>query len=435
MKRNKIVAMLTVLAMSVSVFGGCGTESGTKDTTDTSKTSDESTTETEKEDEQKEDSGEVITLTYGYPETDPLAEAHAKLVEEKFNSEQTKWQVELKPTAGNFNDVLKTQMASNTEPDVFAFDNNMIPSFAESGRILALDSYLEDGYRDDFEEIILEAGTYQDELYTLPIDFNTLVVYYNKDMFAAAGIEKIPETWDELYDAAKKLTTGDTVGLSMDLDIARVQPFFYSNGGTMMKDGKPNVNSPENAEALEYVVNLYEEGICSTPADLGVGGNGDAFAQGYSAMIVDGGWTFGYLEEQNLDFEYDIMPIPISKEEASMIFVGTVAVSANAKDLEGAVELAKTIVSVDGIREKMVKANGGVIPARKSMTEEYLAIAPNRKTIIDVAPSASLYFYGINTPDIIKIFNDNYDRIVRDPSLDAQQVLDDMQAEIDALEE
>ena len=72
----------------------------------------------------------------------------------------------------------------------------------------------------------------------LPQNVSSLVVYYNRDLFEAAGVP-LPTagwTWDDMTAAAAALRDGDQYGLGVEASIIRLAPFVWSNGGDIVDD-------------------------------------------------------------------------------------------------------------------------------------------------------------------------------------------------------
>jgi multiple sugar transport system substrate-binding protein len=112
-------------------------------------------------------------------------------------------------------DKLKTQLAANTPPDVFAMDAPLFLDYQTRGVLANLQPFIDknpDMLKDVYPQT-LEAYKTADGYYGLPRDFQTIVLFYNKDMFDAAGVAypTADWTWDDVRAAAKKLTL-DTNG-------------------------------------------------------------------------------------------------------------------------------------------------------------------------------------------------------------------------------
>src|SRR5438309_5825413 len=146
---------------------------------------------------------------------------------------KVKWE----PIAQDYETVLKTNLAAGTEADVFYADIFWIDSLMKTGKLLALDDLMAKSgtKKDDFVPSLINAFTYQGKTYGIPKDFNTLGLVYNKDLFKAANVAEPTNdwTWTDLSAAAKKLTTGGVVGLSLPADAARFVPFLWQAGGDL----------------------------------------------------------------------------------------------------------------------------------------------------------------------------------------------------------
>lgn len=105
---------------------------------------------------------------------------------------------------------LRVLMAGGTPPDVFAMDAPLYLDWQSRGVLLNLQPYLDkdNTILDAVYPITLEAYKTADGLYGLPRDFQTIVLYFNKDMFDAAGVADPTDAWTyaDLRTAAKHLT-------------------------------------------------------------------------------------------------------------------------------------------------------------------------------------------------------------------------------------
>jgi len=107
-------------------------------------------------------------------------------------------------------DKLQTLFAGGTPPDVFAMDAPLFPDWQSRGVLLNMQPYIDaaPGFLDGIYPVTLQVYQRDDGYYGLPRDFQTIVLYYNKDMFDAAGMKYPDDTWtmDDLKAAAKALT-------------------------------------------------------------------------------------------------------------------------------------------------------------------------------------------------------------------------------------
>lgn len=370
------------------------------------------------------DSGKVTVKLahFSDPYETELVKAQVKL----FEAANPDIKVVTEPITGDFFEVLKTRMASNNEPDVFYMDIFQTEAFIDAERLLPLDEYVNKEELSDFHPNLLNAFT-SESIYGIPKDFNTLALYYNKSMFEKAGLEA-PTTWDELYAAAKTLTKDGVVGLSLQNEIARFQPFANSNGGSFVVDGKPVVNSTEILGGLEKWFQLLSEGVAETPTELGVGWDGDAFAQEKVAMTIEGSWMIQSLAEQAPDLEYGMVEVPVIKDPANMMFTVAYSASKNTKHPEEAVKLIEFLTGKEA--QQMTVDAGRAMPSRISMSEDYQAKYPEREAFVKGVDYATEYNYGIVSGVVVSETAKAAEKVLLGHST-LQQAFDEAQKQID----
>lgn len=185
--------------------------------------------------------------------------------------------------------------------------------------IQSLDAYASEEYLEDFVPAWLTNSYYDfdgdgtGELYGIPFQRSTVLLYRNVDLFEEAGLDA-PTNWEELALAAQALTTEDREGILIPNSFPYwlFQPFAAGSGQNIVSDSDVEVsfNSPDVIEALDFWVSLYEE-YDATPD--GVQSNwGDApgaFADGSAAMILHSSGSLGNILN-NADFEVAVSGIP-----------------------------------------------------------------------------------------------------------------------------
>ena len=368
---------------------------------------------------------ELTVATYADPfEVEMVTEQAEAYMEENPDVELT-----IEPIAGDFWEVLKTRMVAEDEPDIFYMDLFQAAQFIDAGKLAPLDDMLTEEELADFEPALLNGFKGADgSQYGIPKDFSTLGLYYNKQMFEDAGLQP-PTTWEELEETAKAFTKDGVVGLSLQNGIDRVQPFFYSNGGSMLKDGVPTLNDPKNIEAYEYWNDLLKNGYAQTPQQLGVGWNGDAFASGIAAMTIEGTWMVNSMLEVAPDLEYGVVPIPQAEKPASMQFTVAYSMSNNTEHPEEAKEVIKYLTSTE--QQLVIAEAGKSMPSRKSALETFKTNFPERKVFADMAPVASEFNYGVISPTVVTEAGKAMEKILLDPSVSVKEAFDEAQANID----
>ena len=201
--------------------------------------------------------------------------------------------------------------SSKTLPDVLMLDNPEVKDVA-SLALAPLGDFKVD--TSAFAGNSLDAVTQDGQVYGLPLPADTLGLFYNTDILAAAGITP-PKTWDELKVAAAKLTKGDQYGLAFSAAATYegacklFLPFMWTNGGDETK-----LDSPEVKGALQLYVDLVNSGSASksvvnwNQADVK-----DQFLAGKAAMMVNGPWQIPALAKVPGVKRWNTVQIPVNK--------------------------------------------------------------------------------------------------------------------------
>ncbi|SEG91838.1 multiple sugar transport system substrate-binding protein [Nonomuraea solani] len=247
--------------------------------------------------------GSPNTLTiqdYYEPAHDPIYHSCAKTV-------GVSVEINHLPGPGLIPKVLQ-QSSSRTLPDVLMLDNPDVQQIAASGALSPLTDYGMSG--DGMVEAVVKAGTYEGKLYGLAPSVNTLVIFYNKDLFKAAGLSSPPKTWDELRAYAKKLTRQGRYGFAMS-NVNTYEgswqflPFMWGNGGS-----EQDITGPETAQALRLVLDLQNDGsISKSSINWSQDDVIDQFIAGKAAMVVNGPWQIPALEKRK-DVKWAAFPVP-----------------------------------------------------------------------------------------------------------------------------
>jgi multiple sugar transport system substrate-binding protein len=139
---------------------------------------------------------------------------------------------------------------------------NSFSSYARDGLLYAADEVLSPGTKDDFLEPFARAGQYKGTLYGLPILSSARAFFYNRDLFAKAGIAAPPKTWDEFVQAATKIQAlgGGTIGYALPLGPEEAQAewsIWMWNGGGDWKAGDAwAIDSEANVRTLGFLADL-----------------------------------------------------------------------------------------------------------------------------------------------------------------------------------
>ena len=219
--------------------------------------------------------------------------------------EETGISIERTADSAVTDNLLQAASGGNT-PDLVILDNPNVAEFAETGLLVSnSESGLDVGEQ---RENILAAAQSGGEAYGGSIGSNTLALFYNTELLAAAGVEP-PTTWDELKAAVAATTQGDVYGIAFSAISGeeasfQFEPFLWGAGGSL-----EDLSSPEAVEALT----LWTEWVASGQASQSnLNANQqdirDQFASGNAAMMINGTWQLNALNESGIP--YAVVPIP-----------------------------------------------------------------------------------------------------------------------------
>lgn len=355
----------------------------------------------------------------------------------RFSVENPDIQVKYEPITGDYKQALLTSIASGTEPDVYYIDIFWWQELAKNDVLLPIDDF--GVKRDEFVPSLIEAFTFDGKTYGIPKDFNTLGMFYNKDLFDKAGLEYPTDdwTWDNLKEAASKLTdlsdaTKPVYGFCTPPDPGRFPAFVFQNGGTVMNadTSDTTLDSKAAVQAAEFYTSFRAEGIGATPADLGEGWQGTLFGKGQCAMVYEGGWLIPYLRDQFPGTKYGVVLPPAGPAgEGNLIFTVAWGISANTKNPDASWRVVEFLTNEAS--QKTVLESGFALPSRISLQDsDYLKNNPNSAAIFNGASNGAYpFFWGAVGSDV----NDQMGKALERVFKENQSVADAMKEASEAI--
>ncbi len=269
------------------------------------------------------------------------------------------------------------QASSKTLPDVLMLDNPEIQQIAATGALAPLSAY---GVKaEGIQQGVVDAATYEGELYGLQPVTNTIAIFYNSDVLAKAGV-KPPTTWDELKSSAKALTSGKQYGFAFNATNDyegswQFLPPMWTNGGD-----ETDLTTPQVAEALQLWKDLVDSGSASkSVVNWKQGDVADQFVAGRAAMMLNGPWNIPRLNE-NAKLKWGVVTFPVNKpDQTSIAPLGgeawTVPVTGNDAKQKKAAEFV-TCLNSDEVVMAQAKERF-VIPTKLSLAETYASENPD----------------------------------------------------------
>ncbi|HEV7742602.1 MAG TPA: sugar ABC transporter substrate-binding protein [Pseudolysinimonas sp.] len=248
----------------------------------------------------------------------------------------------------DYGTALQTDLAAGTESDVFDIEYANYTQYQANGVLAPITVANPDAYKQSLLEAYATDGTQ----YALPSSFSDVVLYYNKDLFDAAGVDYPTNdwTWADEKAAAEKLTdkAAGVWGDHQPVSFYEYYKALAQNGGSFLAaDGKSVAfNSPEGIEAAHWLVD--KSGTVMPTIEQGQGTpdfDTNLFKDGKLAMLHTGIWVFGAVAD--VPFGWDIAVEPGNSTQASAVFSNALGVSANSKSPEAAGKWAEFLSSSD----------------------------------------------------------------------------------------
>ena len=280
---------------------------------------------------------ELTYLTHWAPDTVKLLEEAASAYSEQNPG------VAISVRAVPFGDLLTTIRSggSGDGPTIASIYDLWLPELVRDGLVAPAPDAVSGEVTSEWPEGIAAAAAVDGQIYGIPNEINVYALNYNKAMFEEAGISAPPKTWAELQDAAAKLSTDGKQGFGLINSWAAgvVHPFaslLASNGGALIADGKPQLDSQQALETFELYETMIKEGY-TDPAmgtsDANTTGPFlDNFVSGNTGMIIMANWWESALRAgMGDDFANIGMP--------SLVYVKPVKAAELAGDLGGDVEI------------------------------------------------------------------------------------------------
>jgi multiple sugar transport system substrate-binding protein len=308
-----------------------------------------------------------------------------------------------------FEDKIKTQMTAGSEPDAMYVSTSLMNFAAPAGRLLDLGPLMSKWgvSKDEYVTSLLTPWQYNGKQYGLPKDFGDLVIFYNKKMFTAAGLQP-PKTWDEIRSSAKTLSKGDVKGMSLPDDSARWNAFLFAWGGNVLSaDGKTAVFNDKAAidSATFYTSFQLTDKSSDLPKNLGATWAGDAFGKEKAAMVIEGGWLIPYLKDTYPSVEYGTFALPAGPtKQATLLFTNAWGCAAKTKSPDACMLFVKYMTGKDV--QKQVLESGFALPARKDLANDpFFANHPNEKVLFDSAAFAVPWTFGPHESKVTEAMN------------------------------
>jgi sn-glycerol 3-phosphate transport system substrate-binding protein len=356
--------------------------------------------------------------------------------------------------AGNYDDAkLKAQAAAKAgkPPAVALMSANYLLDLKLSGDLLSLEPMLKaDGttrekFLDDFWPALHANATVDGELYGVPYQNSTPLLYYNKDQFKEVGLdpEKPPQTWNELVADAKKLTKDgrwgfqvaggyDYIGWIMQTLVMVNGGRFYNEeyGGEIYYDTASTLGAAQFVEDLIFKHKVMQQGV------LDGGAVSSNFLAGKVSMMLLSTGSLSFVRE-NMKQAYGVGFVPKNVRNAVPIGGGSLVMFKGISDeqKQAGWKFIKWMTSAETLGG-WSRFTGYFAPRKSSYDmpeeKEFIAKNPDAKVALDQLPFAKPWIATYQTVAVRKALDDAM-QAVMNGKLKAAQAVKDAQKSADEL--
>ena len=298
---------------------------------------------------------------------------------------------------------LSTSIAGGAPPDVFLMNYRYYAQFAARGAIEPVTDRFEgsDAFeREDFYPIALDAFRWGDEQLCVPQNISSLVVYYNRDLFAKYGVPEPKDdwTWNEMVGNAASLTrsangtrivagdpdsggaTAAVYGLGVEASIIRVAPFVWSNGAELVDDeAKPTrftLDTPDAQEALRGFLDLrLAYGVIPSDVEVEASDDETRFANGGLAMLLSSRRSTP-LFRTITEFDWDVAPLPRWSEQAGILHSDAFCITAASERKSTAWDFVEYALGPEG--QVTLAESGRTVPSLVEVSQSEAFLDPSK---------------------------------------------------------
>ncbi len=265
--------------------------------------------------------GEKTTVVFWNSWTGGDGDALQALVT-KFNESQNEVFIDMTRTT-SFGDMLQTNLPTGEAADLILLNVNDMNKYGEY--LLPITDIWENTSlkAEDFSDAYLGMAKKGDDVYGIPFQISTFMLYYNKDLLAAAGIEKVPTTFAEWTEASEKVSALSTE----EKPIYGSGLFYCYNGqnqsviqrfgtGYLVEGDAENGFTPNLlgnqplADALIWMKNLYDNGYNPKERDID-----SMMAAGQIGLMTNGGWLKGTLDASGINYGIAKLPTVTGEDQ------------------------------------------------------------------------------------------------------------------------
>jgi multiple sugar transport system substrate-binding protein len=249
-------------------------------------------------------------------------------------------------------------------PDIVMFEYFAVPYFAIPGKLADLGELGASGFGDDYVAAAWSDVQVDGKIYALPSDYGPAVMFYNKATFDQAGVTEAPATWDDYYQAAKKIhALGDDYYIQNDTsDLFLLLSLIWQAGGRPFQvDGysvKIDFNDQGTAKAVAFWQKMLDEGLLNLEIQNWSDEWNRVLNEGTLASQTIGGWLTSTLPERAPGAAGDWRVAPMPQWQAGQVAGGenggsSHSITADSPNKEAAFKFLEYFTHGDGLQTRV----------------------------------------------------------------------------------
>ncbi|MDO4269771.1 MAG: extracellular solute-binding protein [Eubacteriales bacterium] len=375
------------------------------------------------------------TFQVGVNPSAPAIEQITQRFNEKFEG---KYRIEIEEVPGDANYVEKMKVLLSADSLPAVIDGrgyNLLDMALSRDAVVDLTPYLEADpeWKAQFDERTLEYNSRDGKVYSIPAERSVIGYFYNKELFAKAGITKTAETWEELFAQFEQLKAAGITPLSMDTADSAWSSSLWL--GAFMATAGPEAQqfmdqmmpSDYNDPAFVEGARRLNEMLQNYTTDDAIGGKfehaANNFLSGKTAIIANGPWMTGSFSDPTKAPEgfADKVGVAIYPESCvySAPMLGYFVAAKEEKQIEAAVEMVKFFTSDEA--QQIALEVSGLLPASQTVeiTDDIRTKYPLTAELLDLAKGAEIqvnYLQATMYPNLLDVMSQEL------PSLVAGQI-------------
>jgi raffinose/stachyose/melibiose transport system substrate-binding protein len=396
MGMKKVLSVLLAVAMLCSLLAGCGGSNSSTESNSGAATKAPADSGTATDTGSDSDSGKVQEITWMFWDDltateDLISKGYADVINRFNEAYKDKYHVTAITTnLEEYDTKLNALIAAKDCPDVYICNPGPnLTQYVEAGAAADLTDILNNQEKEwygTFTDGIFERMTYDGKIYAVPTNFAAALVFYNTEMFQAAGAE-VPTNFDEWIAACDKLQAAGYTPISCSAGTAwclsMIAGYLCDRAG-----------GPDNLKGVnEGTVDWTSDSFITAGKDLvtlskyfqktAAGDSNDqataAFYNGEAAMLVQGSWAIGQINGNNPDFESKcgVFSFPAIEGGADpnrmIVKTDNLVMSSTTESQEACIALMKFFT--DDTAQKYTAEIGGKIPVTSVVYDESAAPA------------------------------------------------------------